>query len=136
MGIAEIRDLIRKIASSGKTIILASHLLDEVQKVCSDFAILKNGKKIYDGKVSELSADGLIEIGSSDMALLESVLRTLNGVKSIKHFHDLIQISVDGSLNAETICKQLIGKGVYPSHLIKREKSLEELFLQTVNEQK
>jgi ABC-type multidrug transport system ATPase subunit len=55
MGIAEIRELIKKIAANGKTIILASHLLDEVQKVCSHFAILRKGNLIHTGPVEEVS---------------------------------------------------------------------------------
>src|SRR5688572_2298659 len=56
MGIAEIRELIKKIAANGKTIILASHLLDEVQKVCTHFAILRKGSLIHCGPVEEVNA--------------------------------------------------------------------------------
>ena len=51
-GIAEIRNLITTIAAQGKTIILASHLLDEVQKVCSHFAVMQQGKMLHSGSVN------------------------------------------------------------------------------------
>ncbi|HRI79140.1 MAG TPA: ATP-binding cassette domain-containing protein [Cyclobacteriaceae bacterium] len=54
MGIAEIREIIKKIALDGKTIILASHLLDEVQKVCSHFAILRKGTLVHYGPVDDV----------------------------------------------------------------------------------
>src|SRR5690606_31511674 len=55
MGIAEIREIIKKIAANGKTIILASHLLDEVQKVCTHFAVLKKGNLVHVGPVDDVS---------------------------------------------------------------------------------
>ncbi|MFT6966913.1 MAG: ABC-type multidrug transport system ATPase subunit, partial [Marivirga sp.] len=72
-GIAEIRELIKAIAKSGKTIILASHLLDEVQKVCTEFAVLKNGNKIFQGSVAEslLGNDGM-ELAAKDMQQLKT----------------------------------------------------------------
>src|SRR5260221_4772058 len=54
MGIAEIREIIKRIASDGKTIILASHLLDEVQKVCTHFAVLRKGNLVHSGPVDEV----------------------------------------------------------------------------------
>jgi ABC-2 type transport system ATP-binding protein len=58
MGIAEIRNLIRKIAANGKTIILASHLLDEVQKVCTHFCVLKRGVLVHAGPVDDVGRCG------------------------------------------------------------------------------
>ena len=72
-GIAEIRQLIIDIASEGKTIILASHLLDEVQKVCTHFAVLKNGKKIYQGEVGDVGKRQVVEVTSSDSGLKEAL---------------------------------------------------------------
>ncbi len=135
MGIAEIRDLIRNIAAGGKTIILASHLLDEVQKVCTDFVILKNGKKIHSGKVNSIGANTrLIELGCSDMNALQSALNNMNQIKSLVRNNDLIQVSLDADVTAEMLCKSLAEKGIFPGHIITREKNLEELFLQIVNE--
>ena len=70
-GIAQMRDLIRMVSEKGITIILASHLLDEVQKICSHVAVLSKGKKLFDGEVSEvLAVSELLEIASPDMLQL------------------------------------------------------------------
>ena len=79
MGIAEIRELIKKIAANGKTIILASHLLDEVQKVCSHFAILRKGNLIHSGPVEEVSkGTETIEV-RADVERLNELLMKFGG---------------------------------------------------------
>ena len=71
-GIAEIRELIINIAQQGKTIILASHLLDEVQKVCTHFAVLKRGEKIFQGTVAEsLMGNEGVELLADDLENLK-----------------------------------------------------------------
>ena len=55
-GIHEIRQIITEIASKGTTILLASHLLDEVEKVCSHVVVIRNGIKLYSGRVDEMTA--------------------------------------------------------------------------------
>src|SRR6476620_2235223 len=80
VGIAETRDLIKRLAKEGKTIILASHLLDEVEKVCTHVAILQKGKLITAGHVDEvLVNEDIVELGAKDIMKLESVLRNTNG---------------------------------------------------------
>ncbi len=62
-GIHEIREIIKNIASNGTTILLASHLLDEVEKVCSHVVIIREGVKLYSGRVDEMTASyGLLEL--------------------------------------------------------------------------
>src|SRR5687768_1881231 len=64
MGIAEIRELIKKIAQNGKTIILASHLLDEVQKVCTHFCVLKKGNLVHTGPVNDFGGVETVEVNA------------------------------------------------------------------------
>src|SRR5690606_34824260 len=64
-GIAEIRALIKDIASQGITVIIASHLLDEVEKVCTHAAVIRFGKLLFCGTVEELTGhEGVVEIAS------------------------------------------------------------------------
>ncbi|MGB5356207.1 MAG: ATP-binding cassette domain-containing protein, partial [Eudoraea sp.] len=66
-GIHQIREIIKKIASEGTTILLASHLLDEVEKVCSHVVILRKGKKLYSGRVDGMLATfGFFELKSEN----------------------------------------------------------------------
>ncbi len=88
-GIADVRELILKISSEGKTIILASHLLDEVQKVCTHFAVLNKGKAVYSGGVEEtLSNSETIEVAAPDLEqLLQSILQYEHTKEARKNHH-------------------------------------------------
>jgi len=131
-GIAEIRGLIIEIAKSGKTIILASHLLDEVQKVCSHFAVLKKGKMIYTGLVEDVSkGDETIEV-SSDEEYFDQVLAEYKGIKSLHKDHDKWQLSLMEGHSSKTLNKYLIEKNVVVSHLVTLKKSLEKQFLEVL----
>jgi ABC-2 type transport system ATP-binding protein len=84
MGIAEIRQIIRRIASDGKTILLASHLLDEVQKVCSHFAVLRKGVMVHSGPVDDVGhGPETVEVMAyhDDLVLL---LEEFRGTESLK----------------------------------------------------
>src|SRR5687767_1332231 len=84
MGIAEIRELIKKIAANGKTIILASHLLDEVQKVCSHIAVLKRGNLVYTGPIDDVGKGAeLVEVNADIQDLNEHLLR-FTGTSSVQ----------------------------------------------------
>ena len=128
-GIVEIRNLIRKIASSGKTIILASHLLDEVQKVCSHFMVLRKGKKLYQGGVREALTDQVvIEIGSRNQDRLYEMVREMPGVVSLSSSDNLIFLKAPG-VSPETVNAFLIERGIVVNHLVEKGGNLEEQFL-------
>src|SRR5690606_5162814 len=83
-GIHQIRDIIRIIASQGTTILLASHLLDEVEKVCSHVLVLRKGEILYSGKVDEMTAnEGFFELKANDNVALVSALRNHPAVEKI-----------------------------------------------------
>ena len=128
-GIAEIRELIISIANMGKTILLASHLLDEVQKVCTHFAVLKKGKRIYAGGVSEaLGESNNVELKSDDMGRLESAVAEFPHLSKFQREGELLVTQLNGSKPAE-MHHFLIEKGIVLTHLTIRRKSLEKQFL-------
>jgi len=134
-GIVEIREIIQDIAKSGKTIILASHLLDEVQKVCTHFIVLRKGKKLYHGSVEEALFDQKsIEIASADMQLLQTTLSDLDGIKNIKTIDGKLNLTTENGLSTEKINAFLQGKGVMLSHLIVKSGSLEKQFLKILED--
>lgn len=133
-GIIQIRELILKIAENGTTIILASHLLDEVEKVCSHVIILERGKTLYSGRVDEMTANcGYFEIYAEKALLLKETLASLpyfGDIKEEKHYYKaFLKTDVDG----ETVNKLLFEKGIVLNHLVKRKDSLEQQFLQLTN---
>jgi ABC-2 type transport system ATP-binding protein len=130
-GIAEIRQLIIDIAQQGKTIILASHLLDEVQKVCTHFAVLNKGKKIYSGSVSEaLSGADTVEVAAADMEHLKKLVADFPHVKNIAQENGHLKLSLDQSQSSADLNRYLINQGVVLSHLRQQSKSLEKQFLE------
>lgn len=130
-GIHQIRTLIKKIASNGTTILLASHLLDEVEKVCSHVVVLRKGVKLYSGRVDEMvSSHGFFELRSSNSSELISLLENHSAFGKINEFDGLVTAFLDAPLDASEFNKMLFDKGIVLSHLVKRKPSLEEQFLQ------
>ncbi|WP_438988574.1 ABC transporter ATP-binding protein [Polaribacter sp.] len=130
-GIHEIRQIIQKIASTGTTILLASHLLDEVEKVCSHVIVIKKGVKLYSGRVDDMTAsNGLLElkVANNDAALLDELEKHPAILKVTKE-HETIIASLKDAISAEEINSYLFTKGIVLSHLVKRKPSLEQQFL-------
>lgn len=133
-GIAEIRDLIRKLNKEGLTIIIASHLLDEIEKVCTHVAILKKGNLLLNGPVDEvLRSEDQVEVRAADMAGLQHALQSMNGIRKIKLADNVLQLSCDAGINSAAINEFCISKGIVLSHLLLRKKSLETKFMELTN---
>lgn len=134
-GIAEIRELIINIARQGMTIILASHLLDEVQKTCSHVAVLKNGNKLFSGKVSDvLSISDTVEISSNNQEVLSQSLKGFTEIIDFTFDKDLIVARLKEGTSIYDLNHFLIGKGIVLTHLAERKKSLENQFLELLTE--
>ena len=134
-GIHQIREIITKIAGFGTTILLASHLLDEVEKVCSHVVIIRKGEKLYSGRVDEMNAShGFFELKTSDHQRLEEVLGDHPSFGKIIQKGDSVTAFLEEPMDAETLNTYLFEKGIILSHLVKRKESLEEQFLQLTNQ--
>src|ERR1700733_10487666 len=105
VGIAEIRDLMKNLYNEGKTIIMASHLLDEVEKVCTHVAILRKGELITSGNVDEiLSNEDMVEVGSKDDENLMKVLAAFPGQTRVTKEGGTVKIFFPvGTSNLESI---------------------------------
>jgi ABC-2 type transport system ATP-binding protein len=135
-GIAEIRALIIRIASEGKTIILASHLLDEVQKVCTHFSVLDKGNLIYAGLVNENREEQFIEISADDMQLLNEALKSFPSSISLKDNGRTLLMTIPGNVSISGVSRYLYEKNIFPTHLVSQKKSLETQFLEILKEKK
>lgn len=134
-GIHQIREIIKTIAAQGTTILLASHLLDEVEKVCSHVVILRNGKSLYSGSVAGMNAShGFFILQSETMDALEKALAESSYFSTIKSENDFLIAYPKEALSAVEINQFLYDKGIVLSHLVKRKESLEELFLEITNQ--
>jgi len=129
-GIHQIREIIKKIASQGTTILLASHLLDEVEKVCSHVIILRKGEKLYSGRVDGLLAShGFFELKTDNLENLKNYLEKHASFGEIKLENGCITAFLKEEMNAAELNKSLFDQGIILSHLVKRKESLEEQFL-------
>jgi ABC-2 type transport system ATP-binding protein len=135
VGIAEIRELIKKLAKDGKTIIMASHMLDEVEKVCTHVAILKFGKLITYGDVNEILVnDDIVEIASSDLERLKNTLINMAGNTHVQISNETVHVNfAAGTANLEAVNKFCFENGIVLSHLQLKKKSLETKFLELTN---
>ena len=137
-GIAEIRELIKSLSKKGKTIIMASHILDEVEKVCTHVAIIQRGVLKAVGSVEEilattsvnLSSNTMVQISATDLVLLQSVLKKLAGVISMQQVNDELQLTCDKNINGTEINKFCFENGIVLNKLNVKRTSLETKFLE------
>jgi len=130
-GIHQIREIIKTIAEAGTTILLASHLLDEVEKVCSHVVVLNKGINIFSGRVDELiSSNGFFELKTSQQDELINLIDLHPNFSNTKIEGKLITVFLKLPMDAEEFNKLLFTNGIILSHLVKRKESLEEQFLQ------
>jgi ABC-2 type transport system ATP-binding protein len=130
-GIHQIREIIKEIAAQGTTILLASHLLDEVEKVCSHVVVLRKGVKLYSGRVDEMiSSHGFFELKSNKKSELVKLLENHKAFNKIKVQDDLITAFLNEPMKSEDFNKYLFEEGIILTHLVQRKESLEEQFLQ------
>jgi ABC-type multidrug transport system ATPase subunit len=134
-GIAEVRSLIRQVASTGKTIILASHILDEVEKVCTHVVILKKGKKLAEGEVDNLiKGKDIIVLAGDDMDNLRLALSESALIESIDQVGGEFRVTMNNDAKPGDISKQLIEKGIVLTRLEVRKNRLEDQFLELVKQ--
>jgi len=135
-GIHEIRKIIKDIAGNGTTILLASHLLDEVEKVCSHVVVIREGIKLYSGRVDEMTAShGLFELKvETDSDKLLDLLSNFEGIASSKiDDENIIIATLSKPISASEMNSYLFKNGIVVSHLVKRKPSLEQQFLSLTN---
>jgi ABC-2 type transport system ATP-binding protein len=136
-GIHQIRDIIRLIASQGTTILLASHLLDEVEKVCSHVLVLQKGKILYSGTVDGMSSnEGFFELQSENNDALIKVLQSHSAIEKVVTEDGKVLVYLKSPLAAADLNKYLFENNIFLNHLVKRKTSLEDQFLElTKNKQ-
>jgi ABC-2 type transport system ATP-binding protein len=135
VGIAEIRQLIMELKESGHTIIMASHLLDEVEKVCTHAAILRTGALLTTGQVEEiLLDDDVIELSAADINALADLLSQLNKNVIVDNKSNTVHITFPkGTAKLGEINSFCFNNGIILNHLILKKKRLEARFFELTN---
>ena len=130
-GIHQIRDIIKKIATLGTTILLASHLLDEVEKVCSHVLVLRKGEILYSGVVNGISKNAnFLELQAENHEKLIAALKEFPNLESVSENNDKVIVYLTTEINSAELNKFLAEKDIFLSHLAERKHSLEEQFLE------
>lgn len=130
-GIHQIRDIIKQIAATGTTILLASHLLDEVEKVCSHVLVLQKGSVIYAGSVHEMVAkNDFFELASHDNMELKSVLEKHPDIDKVVIDQDKVLAYTQKTISPADLNRFLFENKISLNHLVLRKATLEEQFLE------
>jgi len=135
VGIAEIRRLIVELNELGHTIIMASHLLDEVEKVCTHAAILKTGNLVTTGNVEEILMDeDVVELAAADFTALISLAKQVSERITIDEKMKTIQLILPkNEANMEQINQFFFTNSVVLTQLVLRKKRLEARFFELTN---
>jgi len=135
VGIAEIRQLIIELRDQGHTIIMASHLLDEVEKVCTHVAILKSGNLLTTGNVEEVMMDeDIVELSAADLTALTALFRKREQQIIFDERANTLQVILPkGSAKMEDINRLCFENGIVLNHLILKKKRLEARFFELTN---
>lgn len=133
-GIHQIRDIIKLIASQGTTILLASHLLDEVEKVCSHVLVLRFGEILYSGTVDGMSNQHrFFELKAENNTALIETLKNHPNFEKISEAEGKVIVHFKDKVDAGQLNKYLFDKGIVLNHLVNKKMSLEEQFLALTN---
>jgi ABC-2 type transport system ATP-binding protein len=128
--IAEIRNLILELGNKGLTVILASHLLDEVQKTCTHVSILDKGKALHTGRVEDvLNSSIRLEMMADNMQQLQAAVASFDFVAEMKIEKGMLVLSLKREVDPSKVNKQLADQGIYLSHISQKKRSLESYFL-------
>jgi ABC-2 type transport system ATP-binding protein len=134
-GIAEVRDTVMMQVKKGKTLIYASHILSEVEKICSHVAILKNGDLLATGSVKEiLTEDEIVEFSSTDNEKLKVALEDSEIVTRVRTENGLLVATLAPSVQISDLNRFAFEQQIVIDHLLSRRKTLEAQFLELVKE--
>ena len=132
-GIAEIRGIILELAAAGKTIIMASHILDEVEKVCTHVAVLKLGNLLTTGPIeSVLNNQEQVFIVAENLDLLKLTLSQIDGVSNIVQKGTKVSVMLAEGKTSAYLNKALFDKGIVASEIGIQKSDLEANFLELI----
>ncbi|HEV8230559.1 MAG TPA: ABC transporter ATP-binding protein [Candidatus Limnocylindria bacterium] len=129
-GQREIRELIRELAAEGRGVLLASHLLHEVELVGDRVIVIKKGKLVASGTIAEVTQRGsYFEVAVPDTGRAAAALRALPGVTEVRETATGLEVVADAGRGAE-INRTLAAAGIYASAIVPRSSSLEDVFIE------
>ncbi|MFI6674725.1 ABC transporter ATP-binding protein [Kribbella sp. NPDC050470] len=131
-GMRDMRRLIRELGSGGRTVLLSSHLLGEVQQICDRVGIINSGRMVAEHNVEELRGEQELVIRASPRDQAQSVLA---GFGAVHQYDDTLRVQVDPQRAAE-VNRVLVEAGIEVSELRSTERALEDVFFELTTEEK
>jgi ABC-2 type transport system ATP-binding protein len=129
-GMADMRAIIRKIRGEGKTVLLSSHLLGEVEQICDRIGVILQGKLVVERTMEELRGqEGGLLVRAEPLEEAKRVVKNLPRIEDVQVVDEMLQLTVDPAHAAE-INAGLVNAGMRVSELRPVERSLEEMFLE------
>ena len=133
-GMAEMRELIRRLGSGRRTVLLSSHLLGEVEQVCDRVGVIHRGRLIAEGTVAELRGAAGLVVRAQPLERAEAIAARVAGVERVEVADGALRLAVDPARAAE-VNHALVSAGVAVSELRPAQQSLETVFLRLTQEQ-
>jgi ABC-type multidrug transport system ATPase subunit len=128
-GMAEMRDFVRSLGQDGRTVMLSSHLMGEVEQVCDRVGVIRDGALVAEGTVEELRGEAGLRVRAHPLAQAARALGALPEVEKVTRVDGLLDVSVD-TAHAPTINRTLVEAGIAVSELYAQKPSLEDIFLE------
>jgi ABC-2 type transport system ATP-binding protein len=129
-GMAEVRELIGQLARAGHTVVLSSHLLNEVEQLCDQVAILSRGALLAQGSVGELlNTQGSVRLKTTDDVRAANILGALEWVSSLRTEEGYLVLGCDAERSGE-LTRELARQQVFVTEMVPRRQSLESYFLE------
>ena len=133
-GMVEVRDLIRQLGTDGRTILLCSHLLNEVEQVCDNVAILSHGRLVIQGSVQDLLGQkDVVRLTTTDDEKAAQVIGSLSWVSDVRTEDGVLVVTASSERSWE-LTQELSQQGVYVSTMTRSQASLESYFLEITGE--
>ncbi|MDQ3966350.1 MAG: ATP-binding cassette domain-containing protein [Actinomycetota bacterium] len=132
-GMADMRDLIRRLSSDERTVLLSSHLLGEVQQVCDRVGVISRGRLIAESTVEELRGKGALLVAAEPLDRAREHVEQLLGPERVEVLNGTLRLDADPA-TAGRINRELVGAGVEVIELRSIERTLEEVFLEMTDQ--
>lgn len=134
-GMAEMRELIRELGAGGRTVIVSSHLMGEIEQVCDRAAIIANGRLVAEGTIDELRGEDALVIEADPLEEARQIVAALPGVREVRAGDGELRVVArdHGAMDPGRINARLVRDGIEVRELRSERASLESVFLSLTN---
>ncbi len=128
-GMAEMRDFIRSLGKGGRTVVLSSHLMSEVEQIADRVGVIRAGALVAEGSVAELRGRARLRVRAEPLPEAARLIRALPDVDGVTSVDGVLDVTVDTS-RASAVNRLLVEAGIVVSELYAQKASLEDVFLE------